>query len=346
MKIEKHTETQLAENGQKFIFMNLPVDLISYLLIFTVIIGSFKMYYQIDARMENLKTANSSYIFPTYLDLLPSLYYLLMLIILHKLFLHFTKEKIKQNLTPKYFEEGAEIQAEIYKVKVSTTFYKGFFFLFSSIFGYLIMKDLHFFPTMLFGDGKFKKLFEVGYPHFFYFDKPNYFDLYYNLNFAFALFDGYVLLTNPLQSDFLIMVLHHLVTYSLIVFSFISNYSSVGAVVYFIHYFGDIFSSIVRTSIHMNVSEIFKFISTTSFLVVFTYTRLFIYGDVIYQVIMTEFEWGVVDWSLVGFLWILMILNLLWIIMIFRKFVKYCITGNIEEIYKIKVDKIQKDKNN
>lgn len=350
MKIRNNHSNNLSgdmeEKSKSFIFMNWWVDLITYFLISTVIIGSFKMFFKIETRIASLNKTNPSYTFPSYMELIPATYYLMLLIILHKLFLHYTTEKIKKCLTRKYFEEGAEFQAEIYKVKVSTTIFKGIFFLFSTIFGYYVMKDLHFFPSTLFGDGHFKNLFEEGYPEFIYFNKPQYFDFYYNLNFAFALFDGYVLITNPLQSDFLFMILHHLVTYSLIIFSFVSNYSSVGAVVYFIHYSGDIFSSVVRTSIHLNVSEKIPFISTLVFLIVFTYTRVYVYGDVIYQVVVTEYEWNVIEWSLTAFLSILMMLNLLWIILISRKFVMYCITGNIEEIYKIKVNKVKQEKLN
>ncbi len=133
--------------------------------------------------------------------------------------------------------------------------------------------------------------------------------------------------------------LHHLVTYSLIVFSFISNYSHVGGVVCFIHYFEDIFSCIVRTVIHLKVSERILFISTTAFLIVFSYTRMYAYGDVIYQLLVSTYESEVIEYALCFFLHILMLLKVLWVVLITRKFIKYCISGNIEEIYKIKEDK-------
>ena len=144
--------------------------------------------------------------------------------------------------------------------------------------------------------------------------------------------------TNFIQHQGLKFV-HHLVTYSLIVFSFISNYSHVGGVVYYIHYFEDIFSCIVRTVIHLKVSDRILFISTTAFLVVFSYTRMYAYGDVIYQLLVSTYEWEVIEYALCIFLHILRLLNVLWVVLITRKFIKYCISGNIEEIYKIKEDK-------
>ena len=340
--IENKSDEDKEEESHSLIFMNWWVDLISYILISTVVIGSYNVYLVIDDRIADLKLLNPSYSFPKYSDLLPAIYYLITLIIFHKLFLIFTTESIKKNLTPKYLDTGSEITAEIYKKKVSTTIYKGFFFLFSTIFGYCIMRNFKFFPKTLFGDGHIKNLFELGYPDVFYFSKPNYFDMYYNLNLAFALFDGWILITNPFQSDFLFMILHHLITYSLIIFSYASNYSSVGAIIYFIHYSGDIFSCIVRSVIHLNVSERIPFVSTFVFLVVFTYTRVYVFGDVIYQFINTYYKWNAIEFCLGFFVIILMMLNILWIVLISIKFIRYCFTGNIEEIYKIK---IVKDKN-
>jgi hypothetical protein len=341
MKIQNkkdNNEEKTVQENKSNIFTNIWVDLFTYLLILTVIFGSYRMYFKIDERISTLNMKNPDYKFPTYSELQPSIYYFVILIILHKLFLTLTINTIKRNLTPKYFEKGAEYLAEIYKKKVSTAFFKAIFFIFSTGFAYYIMKDLDFFPSTLFGDGQFSKLFEPGYPDFIYFHKPEYFDLYYNINFAFALFDGWVLISNPLQSDFLFMVLHHLVTYSLIVFSFISNYSHIGAIVYYIHYFGDIFSCIVRTVIHLKVPDIVMLISTFVFLVVFSYTRLYVYGDVLYQTLVANYEWEVIEFALFIFLSILMLLNVLWVVLITKKFIKYVITGNMEEIYKIKVE--------
>jgi len=346
MKIQgKKDDNNDNNNHEKkvYIFTNLWVDLITYLLIGTVIFGSYIMYFKIDDRISALKSENQEYIFPSYSELLHGIYYFMFLVLLHKFFLFFSINIVEKNLTPKYFVKGEEYLAEIYKKKVSTAIFKGFFFVFSTIFGYYVMKDLNFLPSSLFGNGQFSKLFDSGYPEIFFFQKPQHFDLYYKINFAFALFDGYVLISNPLQSDFLIMVLHHLVTYSLIVFSFISNYSHVGAVVYYIHYFGDIFSCIVRSVIHLNTSDKVMFISTFVFLVVFSYTRLYVYGDVIYQVIKSSYEWNIIEYALCSFLNILMLLNVLWVVLITKKFIKYCLTGNIEEIYKIKKEKQKSD---
>lgn len=327
-------------SSEKYIFLNPVVDIFTYILILIVFFGSFHIFNKLDSLLLEIKNNNREYYFVSYKDLLPSVWILAIMILLHEVFRHLFSEKISQYLNTRYFIEKDLELVEIYKKKVASNIFKFVFYLISTIFGFYVLKDLNFFPWSLLGKGEFKNLFLEGYPKIFYFDKPNYFDLYYNFNLSFALFDGYLLITNPLQSDFLIMVLHHLSTYSLITFSFLSNLSNIGCIVYYLFYLGDVFSYIVRVAVHLNCSEFYPFISTFVFLLVFTYTRLFVYGDVLYQIYYgLNYTWTIIESNLVGFLCILMILNIMWIVLISRKFLKYCLTGNIEEIYKFKVNK-------
>jgi hypothetical protein len=327
-------------SSEKYIFLNPIADIFTYILILVVFFGSFHMYNSLDSLMHEIKKNNKDYNFSSYKELLPSVWILALMIIGHEIFRYLFSEKIVKHLNSRYFIEKDEDLVEIYKKKVASNIYKFVFYLISTIFGFYVLKDLNFFPWSLLGKGEFKNLFVEGYPNIFYFEKPEYFDLYYNFNLSFALFDGYLLITNPLQSDFLIMVLHHLSTYSLITFSFLSNLSNIGCIVYYLFYLGDVFSYIVRVAVHLNCSEFYPFISTFVFLVVFSYTRLFVYGDVLYQIYYgLNYTWTLIESNLVGFLCILMILNIMWIVLISRKFIKYCLTGNIEEIYKFKVNK-------
>ncbi len=342
----EQVETQSKESTEKFFlnekywFTNLFGDLISYFLIFVVILGSLHMYNSLDELMFEIKQANTTYKYPIYSDLLPSILYTVILIVGHEVFQRLFSDKMEQHLHPRYFEDKNESYLiEIYRKKVATNIYKFAFYLCSTLFGFYVLKNLEFFPWSLLGQGEFKNLFKP-YPEVFYFEKPENFDFYYNLNLSFALFDGYLLLSNPLQSDFLLMILHHLATYSLITFSFVSNLSNIGSIVYYSHYLGDVFSYIVRVGIHLNVPDYFTFVTTFIFLIVFSYTRLFVFGDIIYQIYYgLNYKWTIIERNLTGFLCVLMILNVLWIVLITKKLLKYCFTGNIEEIYKFKIKK-------
>jgi hypothetical protein len=334
---EMGKQIEMIDKKPVYIFTNMGVDLLSYCLIFIIIYGSSHMYYNMDSIILPIKEKYPEIKFPSYEDLTISVVILVVMIIVNEVFKFFFQEIIARNLTPRYFSEAELIN--IYKKKVATNIYKFFLYLFSTIFGYYVLGSLPFFPwSMGMGNGEFKNAFANGYPEFTGFEKPEYFDLYICFNLSFALFDGWVLLTNPLQSDFLFMVLHHLSTYSLVIFSFLANYSSVGSIIFFVHYFGDVFSYIVRVCLHMNISDKYSFISTATFLIVFSYTRLFVFGDILYQTVLgLNFKWRALEWYLVSFLFILMALNLLWIILISKKFIMYCLTGNIEEIYKFKI---------
>lgn len=338
-KLETERPRDKFFSSDKYVFQNIWVDLISYSLISTVILGSVYIYHSIEDILSNVKHANTNYTFPTYYQLLPSMLYLILMIVGHEVFVLMLSDKMQRFLHPRYSDKENNL-VPIFKKKIITNIYKFCFYLFSSIYGYYVLKQLDFFPWSLLGKGEYKNLFNSQYPSIFYFEKPDNFDFYYNFNLSFALFDGYLLLSNPIQSDFLFMALHHLSTYSLIVFSFVTNYSHIGCIVYYIHYLGDVFSYIVRVSIHLNISDFFPFVSTFVFLVVFSYTRLFVFGDVVYQTFYgIKYTWTLIEYNLYGFLWILMFLNILWIVLITKKFIKYCMTGDIEEIYKFKTKK-------
>lgn len=322
-----------------FIFINPIADFVTYIMIIGVGYGSIYMFYNVDQLMEPIIKLDTGKDFPSYKDLLPSLLYFAILVALHHLLVWMFADRVAKYLTPRYYQENDQVLIDIYKKKVCTGFFKFCCYLASSIFGYYILANLDYYPTSLYGQGEFKNLFIGGHKQYFFYTKPEHFDLYYNWNLAFALFDGWLLLTHPLQSDFLFMTLHHLATYSLIVFSYITNWSGVGIIVYFIHYFGDVFSYIVRIVVHLNVPQSIPAISTLVFLIVFIYTRLYVYGDVVYQVYANIDRWTCIEHSLTSFLVILMTLNILWIVLITRKFVLFLKTGNIEEIYKFKLSK-------
>jgi hypothetical protein len=48
---------------------------------------------------------------------------------------------------------------------------------------------------------------------------------------------------------------------------------------------------------------------------------------------------SILEIACVMFLFMILLLNILWIIMIVKKYMNYLLTGNIEEIYKLKINK-------
>jgi len=332
-------DQQDQEHKQKsnLIFMNIYADLISYAVITGVVYTSYLMFIGLDEHVDKLKSFDPNYLFPSVSNMLSAFYILIILVVVHSIFKYFTVDKLEKVLTKRYDQEDILI----YKHKVSTSIVKLVLFISSSVLGYYALKDLSFFPWSLGGKGEYKSVFEKGYPDYLFFEKTDLFDFYYNFNLAFAIFDTYILLTYPLQSDFLLMVVHHILTFNLIVFSFLTNFSNIGCVVYFIHYSGDILSQIVRISIHLNIPGIICCYLTFLFLIVFIYTRLFVFGDVIYHTFSFVLykDYSIYSLYLCCFLGVLMLLNSIWILLISKKVVNYLLTGKMEEIYTIKKNK-------
>lgn len=327
----------------KFIFLSPLVDFITYILIMGCVYCSYLMLTYLDSFTKRLRAFNPEYKFPEIKDLLPSLWMSALLFIIHQVFKFLTVDKIEKYLSKNYGKE----EILIYKNKVSTNIVKFFLYFSSTVLGFYTLKKLNFFPWTLGGKGEYKNLFDAGYPKYLFFEKTEYFDFYYNFNFAFAIFDTYILLVYPLQSDFLLMILHHFVTLTLIIFSFLTNYSNIGCIVYFIHYSGDIMSMIVRIAIHLNIPQIISCYFTFFFLVIFIYTRLFVFGDVLYRSIsfIWKYDYQIYSVYMICFLSIIMILNIIWIVLISKKFINYLLTGKVEEIYKLKKNNNTEKKN-
>jgi hypothetical protein len=318
-----------------FIFTNIYLDIVVYFLIAFGFYCSILMYYGLEEHNKKLKAFNPSYEFPRSEDLALSIWIFFILMFVHKIFKVMTIDTIQKYLTKKYDHPDEII---IYKNKVSTNFIKFILYTSSTILGFYALRDLNFFPWTLGGKGEFKNLFKIGYPDYLFFEKTKLFDFYYNFNLAFSLFDTYILISYPSQSDFLLMILHHMATLNLVIFSFLTNYSNIGCIVYFIHYSGDILSMIIRILIHLEVTPIISCYLTFAFLAIFSYTRLFVFGDVLYNTysFIFTYDYNIYSLYLCCFLSIIMILNIIWIVLISIKVYKFLLTGKVEEIYKIK----------
>ncbi len=301
----------------------------------------YLLFDELPSHVSKVRAFRPEYPFPALTDLHQSFYIFFALILIHKVFEHFTVGKLEMFLSKRY---GAQ-ELQIYKYKVYTYIIKFSLYLASTVIGYVVLKDTDFFPRSLGGSGEFKNYVAAGYPEHLFWEKPPLFDFYYNFNLGFAFFDMYILVTNPLQSDFLLMIMHHLVTFNLVVFSFLVNWSNGGSVTFFVHYSGDVLSTLARICVHLNIPDYVCCYMTIVFLVVFVYTRLFVFGNMMYHII--GFHWWV-DYNIYSLclmccIVVLMILNCLWIVLITKKVMNYFKTGKVEEIGQVKKIKQQQE---
>ncbi len=115
------------------------------------------------------------------------------------------------------------------------------------------------------------------------------------------------------QSDFIIMILHHICTISLIIFSFITNYSNIGSLVIFCHMQSDILVHITRFLVQTDNSIILIGFVGILFLLNYSYMRQYVFAEMIYTIYKyITWKWGLITTTLTLFLVILYIMHIRW----------------------------------
>ena len=231
---------------------------------------------------------------------------------------------------------------EKYRHKLPDHMFKGTMYLALTAFGYYILKDLDYFPKSLLGKGWLPNMFIKGYPTCFYFEKSPLFDFYYMLCFSYFSSDLiWLLFINERQTDFIIMLLHHICTLSLITFSYLVNYSSGGSIVLFLHVETDIFVHLTRFLIQTDFPEIIKDISGLALVFNFIYIRIYVLGSLIY-ISYKYITWKTtVDSFLIIFLTIIYFMHINWAIMLIQKTIALFMGTKLYDTREYKI----KDKN-
>ena len=206
-------------------------------------------------------------------------------------------------------------------------------------FGYMILSQLDHFPTHMGGSGSLSNLFEAGYyPGTFINWKPAYFDLYYFTALAYCLTDMvWLVFIYELQNDFAMMVLHHFCTISLLAFSYLTDYSNIGSIVLIVHDVGDIFVYITRIVINTDSKPIIKISTATLLVLVFIYTRIYLYADLIVSFVQ-GLTWGNQwpDKVITLFLCCLYMMHINWVYLISKRIYKGIIGDKIEDTALVK----------
>lgn len=222
---------------------------------------------------------------------------------------------------------------KIYKKKLATGLFKVTYYTLSVIIGHFILKNMTFFPPELMGNGLMENMYNNGDPGILFFDKPEYFDLYYLTGLAFVITDLiWLLFFYEIQSDFYLMLLHHSITISLVVFSYLTNLSQIGIIVFYLHDITDVFVYIVRIVINTDFPDWIKIIPCVLLLASYLFFRIYLLGKLIYLVYMESTVWDPYKSILWGFKCILMIMHIYWVSQIIKRFLNF----NIEDVGKVK----------
>lgn len=253
---------------------------------------------------------------------------------------------LSQVILSRKFKDPSDEQnfalGKVYVKKLATNFYKFLFYITTTTVGYTILSQLEYFPTELGGSGSLEKMYEGGFMGYYFHIKPEYFDLYYLGGLAYIFSDLiWLLFVYEMQSDFLLMLLHHFCTISLITFSYFTNHSNIGSIVLFLHDMGDIFVYLVRSIIRTDVNSVIKILSGTGLLIVFVYTRIYVFG----KVILSFYNYASWPWSFIpSCLWVFMVLlyimHLHWVYMITNIIYEGIVRNKIDDsTQKVKLNK-------
>ena len=284
-------------------------------IIVSIILIPF-MCFAINNFNDNIKKHNLNYPWPKLSDLIPSIF-ILPLIMAYKTIIEYLSKGFAEScLAKKYKEAKTEKMkklANIYRHKLPRHVYKVTFYVTITIFGYYVLKDLHYFPKSMLGNGYMPSMFLKGFPDSYFHERSSLFILYYNISLAYFVNDFIFLFIMDRQSDFIKMILHHTCTISLIIFSYITNYSNIGSLVIFCHMESDILLHVTRFLLQTDKPmSIVGFIGII-FTINFVYMRQFVFGEMIYTIYKyITWKWGIITTTLWLFLVFLYILHLHW----------------------------------
>lgn len=286
------------------------------------LVGIFYMVKGVNNFRNKLISLNPSYEFSKYSDFIICIPLALIINMtqhyMPKLLKNFIEKVMKKAYRFPKNEKDRQL-GEKYRIRLPIHVFKGSMYIFFTLFGYYVLKDINYFPKSLLGKGWLPNMFIKGYPDSFYLEKPPYFDFYYMFCLSFFISDLIGLFREDKQTDFINMLLHHVCTISLIVFSHLVHYSNVGSIVLFLHMESDVFVHVTRFFLQTDAPEIIKDVSGLFLVFNFIYTRTFVLGDIIYVLYMYVTWKGVIDWFLLIFLTLIFIMNFNWALMLLQK---------------------------
>jgi len=227
------------------------------------------MFQSFHHHVELRRAQNTNYNWPSYSDFIPSIFYFLVLSCIRKIAEYIFVPIYMNKLESKYKGELREEKAN----KASKAVYKFVYFTLSTIMGYYVLKDEDYLPRSLFGTGDIHKIYK-GFP---FIDKAPYFNMYYMVQFGFHLESLVSHTFSKPRSDYMEMMLHHIVTLLLIFLSYMSNYSTPGVIILFLHDWSDILVSVVKAIVDLKTPSWLIGGVFTTLMVSWAYTRLYVF---------------------------------------------------------------------
>jgi hypothetical protein len=330
-KVKNNTQVQDLEAKSETL-----INKFFMLLTAVCYIGTFIMVCLYDKYWEKtIMHKPKDYQLPKLSDFFYTLYIIPVLVLGKIFFEKFFADHMYQFLSIKYkdpYNEELFKMGQVYKKKLSTSLFKVTYYTLVVLIGHYVLKDMCFFPQELFGNGSMIEMFKDGVPGYLFFDKPNFFNGYYLIGLAFVITDLiWLLFVYEYQSDFYLMLLHHSITISLVMFSYLTNLSQIGVIVFYLHDITDIFVYITRLVIYSDYSDFVKLIPCSLLLISYLFYRIYLFGKLILLVYFYLNDWNPYTSILWYFKCILMIMHVYWVSQIIKRFFYF----KIEDVGKV-----------
>jgi len=281
----------------------------------------------LDSIVQMRRSGNPQYLWPDYSDLKLSLYIAVAVYLIWGSVKKPLQQAMESLILPKYVGVGRQEKAK----RAAENVFKGSYYLFIVLFGYVAAKDAPFLPAALGGHGSMNAVFD-DFPYQPYHTFPLV-RTYLMTQLGLHLFSFTEHMMSKPKNNFMEMLLHHCMTLLLISLAYFMNYVTVSHLVLFLHDISDLFLDWARATADTQLQTLTR---TMSVLVVLSwvYTRLYLFPfylmDVAYwrTKIPSEEMYGK---DLLGaMLHVLLVLHIYWFILIIK--MAYRLTVDKKEV--------------
>ena len=328
-RLVSKTSDSLSTLCQKVLRSKVQYFFLAILLIFLPFLLIFLQEFDNIVKMR--KKGNKNYSWPQYSDLYKAILTTLSLILLNLIF--FKAFSPVANLIVKKSYKGKERLFRIEKF-VDCTF-KGSYYIIAVIFAYFVSKDSYFLPVTLGGKGSANKMF-YNYP---YQEATDFGPIreYLMMQLGYHMFSLVQHLYKEPKNDFIEMLLHHIITVSLISLAYFMNYVCTSILVLIVHDFSDIFGYLVRIFVDTEYKNwtLFWYLSL---LATWFYMRLFVFPFELirFAVYDNELKHEIYGLGIMGaMLHILLFLHAYWFWLFIKMGLKFLVTKTPEDTYHV-----------
>jgi len=226
--------------------------------------------------------------------------------------------------------------------KCATQIYKTLTYIALSVTGYILLKDEDYYPKSLGGHGDIEQMW-VDLP---YQKQSKNIYLYYVIALSYhlhSIIDQFKYYGKPSFGD---MMLHHIITIGLILFSFFNNYVRIGTLVLYLHDISDICGSLSKITLHSKY-DIITMISYTGLLLSWVYFRLIVYPFQVINSALKQVPYPHHEKNkfLILLMASLVVLHIYWFITFLLIFINYITTSELVNAHEEGIDSLKMTKN-